>query len=72
MAVTTVLVKNKQHAGGTRSGQWAVVVGRTERSTHRRKDTAIRQARQAARGAAPSVLKVQNIRGQWSTEASYS
>ena len=69
---TTVTVKNKLHDKGTRTGQWAVEVNGRERSTHRRKDVAITRARQAARGAAPAVLKIQNTQGHWRTEASYN
>ena len=68
---TTVTVKNVLHDHGTRTGQWSVEVGGVERSRHRKKDVAIRRARQAARGAAPAVLKIQDTRGHWRTEATY-
>jgi hypothetical protein len=71
MPSTTVTVKNKLHDKGTRTGQWAVEVGGTTKSTHRKKSVAISKARGKARKNAPSVLKVQKTNGQWKTVASY-
>lgn len=69
---TTVTVKNKLHDKGSRTGQWAVEVNGREVSSHRQKRAAVQRGRQAARGAAPAVLKVQNTHGHWRTEATYS
>ncbi len=68
----TVMVKNKLHDKGSRSGQWSVEVSGREVSSHRKKRVAMKRARREARKASPAVLKVQDTDGRWKTEASYS
>lgn len=69
---TTVTVVNKLHDKGARTGHWVVKVnGRKASGPHRSKDVAVKKGRQKGRAHAPAVLKVQNTKGHWRTEATY-
>lgn len=71
----TILVENKLHDKGTRTGQWAVIdyTGgrRREVSTHRLKRVAVSQGKKLARRKQTNI-RIQDTNGQWRQGPSYA
>lgn len=73
---TEILVESNPSTTQTK-GDWIVRIGAGQGgkilSRHRQKSSAVSRARQAGRARKDrgAILKVQNKRGQWKTEATY-